>query len=347
MLSPEAAAQKRPVRLTGTLLLVTRQRDALVLRDETDGIYVELNYAVGGTRRPGDRLEVSGVTGAGDFAPMVRANRITWVGAGPLPPPRPTTIAELSAGGFDAAWVELEGIVRSCNPSPLDQVPAARAGGAAPANRTEAERPGPESWTITLAQGDDRMVVQIRDHVAPEQLIDAKVKLRGVVFNVHNANRQFVRANVQVAQAGMITIVTPPPADPFALPLQPIDEILRFTPTGFTGHRIRVRGIVTAQRQGRTLWLRDGNRGLRVASDQDGALVPGDVVEVVGFADHGGYAPNLNGAIFRKVSAGSPPVPLVLLATEEISRQDSNLVQIEAKLDEVRETADGVLLALS
>ena len=127
MLPPEEAAKGRPVLLSGTLLLVTRQRDALVLRDETEGIYIELNHVVGNSRRPGDRVEVSGTTGAGDFAPTVRATRITWVGAGPLPPPRPPAIAELSAGGFDTAWVEVEGIVRSCPPSPLDALPGSRA----------------------------------------------------------------------------------------------------------------------------------------------------------------------------------------------------------------------------
>jgi signal transduction histidine kinase len=347
MLPPAEAAKERPVQLSGTLLLVTRQREALVLRDGTDGIYVELNRGIGNNRRPGDRLEVSGVTSAGDFAPMVRALRINWIGTGPLPPPRPTTIAELNAGGFDAAWVELEGIVRACKPSPPDQPAVSRAAGTTPTNRTGTERPEAENWTLTIAQGDDRMMVQVHDRPVPGKLIDARVRLRGVVFNVHNANRQFVRASVEIAHQGMITVITPPPPDPFALPLQRIEEIMRFTPTGFSGHRIRVRGVVTAHRQGRTLWLQEGDRGLRVASDQEGALVPGDTVEVVGFADHGGYAPNLSDAIFRKVAAGSPPVPLVLHAVGEISRQDSNLVQIEARLNEVRQTADGVLLALS
>lgn len=346
-LSPAEAAKEHPVRLSGTLLLVTRQRDALVLRDETDGIYVELNYVVGNTRRPGDRLEVLGVTGAGDFAPTVHATRITWVGAGDLPPPRPTTIAELNAGGFDAAWVELEGIVRACQPGPFDSVPAPAVNPAAPANRAAPERVGSENWILTIAQGDDRMNVLLRDRAKPEELVDAKIKVRGVVFNVHNANRQFVRANIQVAHQGMITVVAPPPADPFALPLQRIDEILRFTPSGFTGHRIGVRGIVTAQHRGQTLWLREGDRGLRVTSSQTGVLQPGEVVEVVGFADHGGYAPSLGDAIFRNVAVESPPVPHVLSTTEEISRRDSDLVQIEARLDEVRSMAEGVWLTLN
>lgn len=346
-LPPEEAAQERPVQLRGTLLLVTRQRDALVLRDETEGIYVELDQVLGSGRRPGDRLAVSGVTGSGDFAPMVRARRITWMGAGPLPPARRTTMAELNAGGFDAAWVELEGIVRACRPMALNPVSPPPAVGTETVNRAPPERPGPESWNITIAQGDNRMSVQLLDRTAPEQLIDAKVKLRGVVFNVHNANRQFVRSSVQVAHPDMITIVEPPPPDSFALPLQRIDHILRFTPAGFSGHRIRVRGVVTAQHLGRTLWLQEEDRGLRVTTDQAGALEPGDVAEVVGFADHGGYAPNLGDAIFRKVAPGVPPVPFELRAMDEISRQDSNLVQIEAKLDKVRLSPEGVLLGLT
>lgn len=346
-LSAAEAARELPVTLRGTLLLVTRQRDALVLRDETDGIYVDLQHAVGESRRPGDRLEVTGVTGAGNFAPLVRATRITWVGAGPLPPPRPTTIAELNAGGFDAAWVELEGIVRACRPASADSPLALRSGMDPAGPRAPPERTAPEIWEITIAQGENRMTVQMRSRAVPEQLVDARVRLRGVVFNVHNANRQFVRASVQVAHQDMITLVTPPPADPFALPLQRIEEILRFTPTGFSGHRIRVRGVVTAQHPGRNVWLQEGNRGLCVASQSEGALAPGDVIEAVGFADHGGYAPNLNDAVFRRVAAGPLPVPFDLRALGEISRQDSNLVQIEAKLEEVGRTAEGLLLALA
>jgi signal transduction histidine kinase len=334
-LPPDEAARGRPVSLRGTLLLVTRQRDALVLRDETDGIYIELAHTIGDARRPGNRLEVEGVTGAGDFAPMIRARRITWTGAGPLPEPRPTALAELNAGGFDAAWIELEGIVRSCDRLAPDG-PAPVRGGV----------PAPELWALTLAQGDDRMTVQLRDRVIPEALVDAKVRLRGVVFNVHNANRQFVRANVQVANLGMVSILTPPPPDPFAQPLQRIDEILRFTPAGFTGHRIHVRGVVTAHHHARTVWLQDGDRGLRVATEQAGELAPGDEIEVVGFADHGGYAPGLSDARFRKIRAGAAPRPVLLRAADEIARQDSNLVQIEARVDEMRSTPDGPVLVL-
>lgn len=345
-LSPEEARQGQPVRLTGNLAITTVQREALVLLDETDGVYVEVDPPVKKSLRPGDRLEIEGVTNPGDFAPIVRASRVTLLGAGTLPAPRRTTIAELNAGGFDAAWVELEGIVRACIPTPRELLLVSRASVGLAVGASGMHRPE-ESWLVTFNQGDDQMSVRISGRVAPADLVDARVRLRGVVFNVHNANRQFVRANLQLHDATMIEVLTRPPADPFSLPQQRVGEVLRFSPTGFTGHRVRVRGFVTGHRDRDTLWLREGDRGMRVASRQEGALAPGDEVEVVGFPDHGGYTPSLSDAVFRKIAAGPPPVAQVIRSAEEISRQDSNLVQIEAALTEVRSTAKGVLLTLA
>ncbi len=342
-LSPDEAAKQRPAILRGTLLLVTAPRNAVVLLVGEEGIYVELQQQVAdGTYRLGDLLEVTGVTDAGDFAPIVRAREVKLLGPGVLAPPSPKTIAELNAGGYDAAWIEMSGIVRSCIPTPPDRMPVSRGG----ADRPDTVMPSRESWLVNFAQGDDKMEVQINGPVDPARLVDARVRLRGVVFNVHNANRQFVRANVQVADAAMIEVLAPPAADPFALPVQSIGDVLQFSPTGFSGHRVHVRGVVTAHKDGHTLWLREGGRGMQVASKQEGNLAPGDEVQVVGFPDHGGYTPSLSDAVFRKVRAGAAPAPQHLHAPEEISRHDANLVQIEAGLREVRTNVDGVVLVL-
>jgi len=339
-LAPEVATQRRPVHLRGNLLLVTAPRNALVLLDRTEGIYVELGEVVENRLRLGDELDVTGETDAGDFAPIVRARRVERLGPGALPLPRPTTIAELNAGGFDAAWVELRGIVRACVPTPKERMPVSRGGtgGIAP-------NPG-ESWLVTFAQGDDKMEVQINGQLQPQELVDAEVRLRGVVFNVHNANRQFVRANLQVANRAMVEVIVPPPADPFALPVQPISEVLRFSRSGFTGRRVHVRGVVTGHKGGHTLWLREGERGMQIDSAQPGDLTPGDWVDVVGFPDHGSYTPSLSDAVFRKISSGPAPLAQPLRRPEDIARFDANLVQIDAELRELRMTPEGLLLVL-
>lgn len=340
-LSPEAAAKQRPVRLRGNLLLVTVLRNALVLLDHTEGIYVELRGSVDDRFQLGDELEVVGESKAGDFAPIVRARRVERVGPGKLPAPRQTTIAEVNAGGFDAAWIELRGIVRACRPAPWPRPPVPRSapGAAEPISR--------ESWLVTFVQGDDKMEVQVNGHVVPEDWVDAEVRLRGVVFNVHNANRQFVRASLQVADRSMVGVIVPPPADPFALPVQPISEVLRFSRGGFTGRRVHVQGVVTGHKDGHTLWVREGERGMPIASAQPGNLSPGDLVDVVGFPDHGGYTPALSDAVFRKISSGPAPAAQPLLRPEDISRFDANLVQIDAELREWRTTGDGLQLAMT
>jgi len=81
-LAPEAAAQHRPVRLRGNLLLVTAPRNAFVLLDRTEGIYVELPEVVEASLQLGDELEVTGVTEAGDFAPIVVARSVERRGRG-------------------------------------------------------------------------------------------------------------------------------------------------------------------------------------------------------------------------------------------------------------------------
>lgn len=344
-LTPEEAAEGRPVHLRGRLLLTTAPGNAIVVSDGEEGLYVELTRPIEGAPRLGDVLEVVGVSDAGDFAPIVRASSVTRIGPGELPVPRPSTIAELNAGGFDAAWIELRGIVRSCVPTPPNRMPLSRTGapGAGDLLRLAVPR---ESWLVTFAQGDSKLTVQINGRVTPGLLVDAEVRLKAVVFNVHNANRQFVRANLQVPDASMIEVTVPPPADPFARPVQPVGELLRFSRTGFSGHRVQVRGVVTGQRAGQALWVRDGDRGIRIDTSQPDRLEPGDRVDIVGFPDHGSYTPSLSGAVFRRTGRGPAPAPQLLRTAEEISRHDSNLVQLYAELREVRTTPDGQVLVL-
>ncbi len=344
-LPPEEAARGIPARLRGNLLLVTVPGNAIVLYDGTEGIYVELAQPLPAGTELGDLLEVAGVTDAGDFAPIVRATTLVRLGPGRLPSPRVQTIAELNAGGYDAAWVELRGIVRSCVPTPPDRLPVSRAGALVP-GQAATFTPARESWLLNFAQGENEMTVQLNGNVVPSDLVDAEVRIRAVVFNVHNTNRQFVRANLQVPAPAMIEVLRSPPSDPFALPVQPVGSLLRFSRTGFDGHRVRVRGTVTGQSTGQSLWVRAGDRGMRIDSALADALAPGDEVDIVGFPKHGSYTPSLGDAIFRKVGAGPAPAPLLLRSAEEVSQHDANLVQLYATLRELRATPDGPVLVL-
>ena len=339
-LSAAVAAGALPVRLEGVVLTVV-DWPALVLRDDTDGIYVTAPGPLIDTLQPGAWVVVEGVTGPGNFAPMVKAATVQRLGIKPLPAPMQTTITDLAGGGFDAKWVELEGIVRSCvnghiSPAGFDE----------PAAATGSRQPGRESSFLTLASGEVLLRVRVGATLDAAALVDARVRVRGVCFNVHNANRQFVRATLRVPGVDELVVLEPPAPDPFALRRQRAGELLQFDPSGFTGHRVHVRGVVTRHQAGNALWIRDGNRGLRVVSSQAGEVVPGDEVDIAGFVEHGKYSPGLVDAIFRRRARGAPPEPIAMETFAEAVAHEANLVRIQADLQEVRTGPEGVFLTL-
>jgi len=251
-----------------------------------------------------------------------------------------TTVTDVAGGGFDAKWVEVEGIVRSCvygrvGPAGFDE-PAAEA----------ARPPTRESTFLTLAAGEVVLRIRTSAQLDAAALIDARVRVRGVCFNVHNANRQFVRASLRAPRADDIVVLDPPLPDPFALPLQRAGELLQFNRAGFTGHRVHVRGVVTRHQAGNALWIRDGDRGLRIVSAQAGEIAPGDEVDIAGFVEKGKYAPALVDAVFRRRATGPPPAPVAINRFADAVAREADLVQIEAELREVRSGPEGLLLTL-
>jgi hypothetical protein len=58
-------------------------------------------------------LEIVGVTGRGEFAPVIEQSTFRVLGEGPVPPPRPVSLDHLATGVEDGQWVAFEGTVRS------------------------------------------------------------------------------------------------------------------------------------------------------------------------------------------------------------------------------------------
>jgi len=333
-LSAMEAGNALSVRLDGVVVALADGVLAFVLMDHTDGIYVKLPAKLAGKLQTGTRVEVEGHTEPGDFAPIVLATTVTWRSVAELPAPLTKTLAEVATGGFDAKWVEVEGVVRDAQV--VDRA----------SNEPWAARGGTKTTVLLLAWADTRMRVRVQEALDVTRLIDARVRIRGVCFNLHSSNRQFVRASLQASGVEAVSVLVPPPADPFALPLRRAGELLQFDPEGFSGHRVRVTGVVTHQQAGDSLWIRDGNRGLRVVSNQAGQISPGEVVDAVGFIDRGGYSPSLSDAVFRRSGVGPIPDPIWIPHFEAAVVHEADLIQIESALHEIREETDGIRLML-
>src|SRR5208283_4303171 len=94
-LSATEAERGYPVRLRGVLTFFDQRRPTKIyqfLQDETAGIYFYIGSGAGTPNLgAGQRVEMDGRTGKGEFAPIVVAHRIQILGPGEFPPAKPVS----------------------------------------------------------------------------------------------------------------------------------------------------------------------------------------------------------------------------------------------------------------
>ena len=117
-LTSEQAARGYPVRLRVIVTYYDCYLDPahpnFFVSDETGAIFVIQASNRDLHLHPGEVIEVSGVTGPGNFAPIVDHATVRLVGSSPLPDRAiHVTRGQLLTGRYDAQWVSVEGIVHS------------------------------------------------------------------------------------------------------------------------------------------------------------------------------------------------------------------------------------------
>lgn len=331
-LTQEEASQGLPVRLRGVVLGEAEPRRseggkaALVILDDTEGIYLWGDQALASGIARGDVVDVDGVSDPGGFAPGVVMRRVTRLGSGRIPEPKRVTFEQLLSGRLVAQWVEVTGIVRSSEPRSQD----------------------PRTSKLELATGGGRLSVQVNMELPPGAYVGAEVRLRGICFSRHNTNRQVLSPLLLVPRGVPVSVEVPPPAHPADPPSGSVARLLQFGSQGAYGHRVQVRGVVTHHRPGERLWIRDGERGLRSYSRQPEPLRPGDEVDVLGFLNRGAgdYTPVLEDAVFKRRGTRPPPLPIPLTSVAAALKHDEDLVQLDAVLAEMRQAQEGWALTL-
>ena len=103
---PPAEVKGRPVRIVGVVTHWSRTLNDGFVQDDTGGIYLTP------TRpplplRPGDRIEVTGVSDPGEFAPCIIPRRFRVLGRGTLPDAEPFDLDPETAGRLDGQYVHV------------------------------------------------------------------------------------------------------------------------------------------------------------------------------------------------------------------------------------------------
>ena len=322
-LTVSQASSSLPAKLRGVVVTEAGPPGdrAVVIADETAGVYLlgPPNTFAGVHR--GDLLEVDGVTDPGEFAPIVRVKTFRQLGTAPLPKPQPVTYEQMIAGSLDGQLVEVSGVVRSWGPI------------------TDTNEFG--IWHMELAVGGGRLTVSSNREHPPGVEQDAEVRVQGVCFYQFNARRQVLSPLVFISRDLTVDVEKPAPSDPYASPIRSVSTLLRFSPSADYKHRVHVRGILTHQQSGSFLWLRDNESGLRVQTHQTEKLNAGDDIDVVGYLHYGAEVPVLEDAVFRRRASGPVPQPLKISQPNEAFDHYEDLVSIDALLTEVQPLLEG------
>ena len=107
---PDRAALHYPVAVSATVTFVDPIWRTLYVQDATGGVLVRVDGAA--DVRVGDRLQIDGVTDAGDPLPLVVAERVTKLGTGALPDAIPFLPARTLQYLDDAERVDVAGVIQ-------------------------------------------------------------------------------------------------------------------------------------------------------------------------------------------------------------------------------------------
>lgn len=324
LLPPEQAEQRVAVRLRAVVTFIEPNR-TIFLQDETGGTFARFNPNLP-LVQPGHLVQVQGVSYPGLYVPGIETENIRILGTNVLPAAMPVTFEQLAAGQFNYERVEVRGIVRAFTP-------------------------GEEGRGLLLLGmgGTARLEIHANaaEPAAAERLVDSAVRVQGLAAGFINDKRQLVSPHLRVMDLSGFAVEERAPEKPWDLAITPSTHLLRFSPTGSPGHRVKVRGVVTHHEPGRALFIRDGTQGLYLQSAQPDSARPGDVVEALGFPAMGTFSAYLQDAVFRKTGSEPEPEPIAA-AAREITKgsRDADLVRLDAEMLDVLRTASHVVLVM-
>jgi PAS domain S-box-containing protein len=308
-LSNEEAAVGLPVNLSGVLTMVQRSSDLVFIQSGDEAIFVDCSDLTLQGMVPGQRVRITGLTGGGGFAPIIRHPRIEVLGPGVLPVAQKVDPEQAPSGTYDSEYVEVEGLVR------------------------------PFTWggawyrfnLLTPMGVVNAMLIEPRDAARLEDLVDAKVRVRGVFATVFTVDGVLTGYRMFVYSPEDMRVVSAAPTRTSDIETRPIKQLLRFTNKASVGRRARIEGVVTLRAAG-TLYVQDES-GSAVVQTLNADAQPGDRIEAIGYPAPSDHGTVLSDAIVRRLGRHQSLEPEPVSAERILSGDlDNRLVSVEARV---------------
>jgi hypothetical protein len=318
-LKPEQAAERRPIHLIGVVIAFDMDSDVLTVQDETGGIYMPTRGMAGLRLKVGDLVDVEGLSGPGEFAPVVLDPKVKVVGHGPMPKPASVSEEAVFDGSQDSNWIHMEGVVS--------------------AMRWRGNQPYLE---VVYGQHQFEVYLPTGAH-APNNLVDATIGFEGACGIQFNRRRQVLGVNFLVSGPEALRIIKPPPHDTRATS---IGQVLQYSP-GTDGFRARVEGVVTLTHVAGPTFIQDSTGGILLQSHDPEVLQPGDRVEANGPVVMGQYGPFLRNVQLRKLSSGPRLRPAPMEAEEVLEgMHNGELIEVPGRLTGILTGLSGLTMVL-
>jgi signal transduction histidine kinase len=308
-LTRQEADTGRHVMIRGVVTCALPQFEAAVVQDGATGIYINnLTPAAGTPPVVRELVEVEGITEGGDFAPRIKASRITRLGTSELPAPVHPYWDQMINGSLDTEFVEIEGIVTAVLPEGV----------------TLRTHDGKINVLTHNEKGDTNDVVLKHSK-------NALVRMRGCLFASWDKPTHQVKVNEIYMYDPSVSIVEPAPSDVFADALKSIPDLLLFDPRASALRRVKVSGQIM-HHGAKEYYAMDGTNGFRFIPKNPVQFAVGELVEVVGFPNLTGPSAVLQEATARKVGV-APLRDARSLGPAELFRAQNDAVRV--KLDAV------------
>jgi PAS domain S-box-containing protein len=308
-LSNDEASAGLPVNLMGVLTMVQRSSDLVFIQSGDEAIFVDCSDLTLQGVEPGQRVRITGLTGGGGFAPIIRHPRIEVLGQGVLPTAQKIDPEQAPSGTYDSEYVEIEGLVR------------------------------PFTWggawykfnLLTPMGVVNAMLINPQDASKLEDLVDAKVRVRGVFATVFTVDGVLTGYRMFVYSLQDMQILSAAPTRTSDIETRPIKQLLRFSNKASASRRARIEGVVTLRAPG-TLYVQDESGSAMVQTLNPDAQ-PGDRIEAIGYPAPSDHGTLLSDAIVRRLGHDQSVEPERVSAERILSGDlDNRLVSIEARV---------------
>ena len=322
LLSNTEASKDPPVAFEATVTYFRSYEKTLFVQDQDAAIYV--NATTDLHLVPGDRILIRG-RAQDSFRPIVVSSDITLLHHGSPPPPAPATFEEMIQAKWDCMNVQVRGVVRSAVMGLTSGRPITR-------------------LQLRMDGGYVDVSIDNADTSRLDGLLDSTVEITGVSTGQFDGKSQQTGITITAFSFDSLKQLAPAPADPWQIPIKPMDAVLDSVKVQELSSRVRVTGTLTYYFPSVMAILQNGNRSIRVFTPEVAPLRVGDRAEAIGipFVENGFLTMKMGNI---HTTGAAAPVEPVLLNWDEVAsgKHAFDLISVEGTVvSQVREQAQDV-----